>query len=144
MKIFGHPVHMMLIHFPTALLPMDLVCSVLHYYTGNPSFGHAAFYALAGGVLLGWAAVTTGLLDLAKVATTHPRSLKKALLHGGLNSFVLLFYTLFAYSQYKQYPLLPAASFLTLIVRAVLMGCLVAGNYLGGSLILKDKVATDN
>jgi len=120
------------------------VCSLLYFYTGNTSFGHAAFYAMAGAVLLGWAAIATGLMDLATVASAQPGALKKALLHGGINTFILLFYSLFAYAQYKQYPLLQAVSFLTLVVRAVLMGCLVIGNYLGGSLILKDKVVADN
>lgn len=53
MRIFGHPVHMMLIHFPAALLPMDLFCSIVGYFRGDHSFATAAYYAMAGGVALG-------------------------------------------------------------------------------------------
>ena len=64
MKIFGHPLHMMLIHFPTALLPMDFLLSFFAYYNKDSSFLTAAFYCLAGGVLAGGLAIITGLIDL--------------------------------------------------------------------------------
>lgn len=144
MKILGHPVHIMLIHFPSALFPMDFVCSVLYFYAGEPPFAYAAFYALAGGVLLGWLAAVFGLFDLVKVSSGHPAALKKALVHGGINFVVITVYTLFAYAVFKNYPQLPVVSPLLLLVKAGLLACLVVGNYLGGSLVLKDKVAVEN
>lgn len=140
MKILGHPIHIMLIHFPSALFPMELVCYSLYYYTGQASFGTAAFYALAMGVVMGWLAVLFGSIDLVKIPADKPAVLKKALLHGSINSTVLIVYTIFFYSLYKKYPVLPAASMGLLIGKACAVLVMIAGNYIGGSLILEDKL----
>lgn len=81
MKLFGHPVHLMLIHFPAALFPMELVCYFIFYKTGNSSFGNASFYATFGGVLLGWVAIVTGTIDLIIIKDDGAVQ-AKALIHG--------------------------------------------------------------
>lgn len=144
MKIFGHPLHMMLIHFPSALLPMDLLCSFLGYHTGNSSFTDAAFFALAGGVGFGTLAIITGVFDLAVIAERQPLSLKKALIHGGINSIVVIAYSILAFRGYNQFPDLVQDTLTILIVKGGLLAFMIVGNYLGGSLILKDKVGLIN
>ena len=144
MKIFGHPLHMMLVHFPTALLPMDLVCSLLALWTGNPSFVDAAFFALAGGALTGWLAVTAGLFDLVPVAEAKPSALRKALIHGGINTTAIIVYSILAYRQWQQFPQLEADGTGLLILKGGLLTFIMVGNYLGGSLILKDSGALEN
>jgi uncharacterized membrane protein len=141
MKIFGHPVHMMLIHFPSALLPMDFICSAIYFYTGNTSFASAAFFALAGGTALGWLAVMTGMLDLVFVIKDNANVLKKTLIHGGINTTVLLGYSLVAYKAYIHYPHMDSGTVSSLVVKGVLLTALVVGNFMGGSLILKEKIA---
>ena len=64
MKVLGHPLHMMLIHFPTALLPMDVLLSFFAYYNNDNSFLPAAFYCVVAGVLVGAAAIITGIIDV--------------------------------------------------------------------------------
>lgn len=140
MKVLGHPIHVMLIHFPSALFPMELVCYFLFYYTGQASFATAAFYAMAGGVALGWIAALFGALDLTKIPSHKPAVLKKALIHGSINCTVVIVYTVFFYSLYKKYPELPAASLPLVITKACIVGFMIAGNYIGGSLILEDKL----
>ncbi len=143
MKVLGHPLHIMLIHFPSALLPMEFVCYTLYYLNGDTTFGFSAFYAMTGAVVLGWAAVLFGALDLLKIPENKPAVLTKALLHGGINSSILIVYNIFAYSIFKNYPELPPAGELLLIAKALLVGLLVVGNYLGGSLVLKDKIGLE-
>ncbi|MGV3588439.1 MAG: DUF2231 domain-containing protein [Adhaeribacter sp.] len=144
MKILGHPIHLIMVHFPAALFPMDLVCSVLYFYTADTSFGDAAFFALAGGVLTGWLAVFFGTLDLAQIAADRPLVIKKAYLHGGINSVVIFFYTIIGFMQLDQYPHLPAATLLNLLLKLGLVGLLMIGNYWGASLLLKDKVGIEH
>ncbi len=144
MKILGHPIHLMLIHFPTALFPMDLVCSIINYYTGNTSFIDASFYAICGGVIFGWFAVAFGLFDLTGVISKSPNAIKSALIHGGLNIIVVIAYTVLAWLQYKRYPLLEADSLMTLSVKVLVNIFMLAGNYFGGRLILKYKVAVQD
>jgi len=144
MKIFGHPIHVILIHFPSALFPMDLVCSVLAWNHGPQSLADAAFYASAGGIVLGWLAAIAGAFDLIPVVKNKPTSVNKALIHGSLNTVVVLGFTVLVFISYKHYPHLGPDSTARLMVKAVLVSILLVGNFLGGSLILKDKVAVEN
>ena len=144
MRLLGHPVHVMLIHFPSALFPMELVCYGLLFFTGKTSFATASYYAMAGGVALGWLAAIAGAFDLGKIPPYKPGVVKKALIHGSINSSVLIAYTVFVYLVSKQYPNVPDASPGLLVVKAILVSVMIVGNWLGGELILKHKVALDN
>jgi len=144
MKIFGHPLHVMLIHFPSALLPMDFACSLIGYLTGNHSFTDAAFYALAGGVLMGWLAIIAGALDLAKLVQAESGVIKKVLIHAGVNIAVLIGFSLLAYKAWQLYPALPVDSIAKLVVKGFLIALMIVGNFIGGSLVLKDRVGASN
>jgi len=143
MKIAGHPVHIMLVHFPSAFFPMDLICSIIGHYTGIVSFTEASFYAMSGGVVLGWLAVFAGAADIAGLADDKRAIVKAALIHGGINLTVVIVYTFLAYVQYKRYPALSADSMGLLLVKAAVISCMIVGNFLGGRLILKYKVAVE-
>jgi uncharacterized membrane protein len=143
MKILGHPVHIILIHFPSALFPMDLLGSWLGRRLGDPAFTKAAFFAATAGVIIGWLAVVFGALDLLQVNREQPSSLKKGLLHGGINMMMLAGFTLLVYRSWKMYPALTADSTALLIIKGVLVAVLIIGNFIGGSLVLKDKIAVE-
>ena len=143
MKFLGHPIHIMLVHFPAALLPMDLVCYFLFFYTGNTSFAEASYYAMAGGAILGWLAVIFGAFDLLKIPQENPQIMKTALMHGGINIVIITAYSVLAFMAYKRYPNLPEATVVILIVKALLNLSMIAGNWFGGNLILKYKVGVE-
>ncbi len=134
---------MMLIHFPSALLPMDVVCYAIYYFTGNTSFVFASFYALAGAVVTGWLSILFGSLDIISIAPENRQAIKKALLHGGINITIIIIYTVMACSVYKRFPQLPVVSTTILVTKAFLVTCMVIGNYIGGSLILKHKIGIE-
>jgi uncharacterized membrane protein len=138
MKLLGHPLHIILIHFPSALFPMDLVCSMLAPYYGN-GLSLASFYAMLGGAALGTLAIVTGALDMIPISSRRPELVKKMLLHGGINSLVVIVYSLLAYLAYKKFPNIPPDSWPMIITKACLVLFMFGGNYIGGSLILKDK-----
>jgi uncharacterized membrane protein len=135
MKLFGHPLHPLFIHFPTALLPMDFVLSLLNYLKGDVSFAQAGFYCLIGGVLTGIAAVLTGLLALTDVPKGDKQALGSSLVHGFVNGFLMLVFGVIAYREWQHYPQLPAVTKTTLLVKGILIVALFIGNYLGGRLI---------
>ena len=141
MRILGHPVHMVLIHFPSALFPMDIACSLLAFYTGDLAFAHASYFAMAGGVALGTLAIITGAIDLIGVVENKPLAVKKALIHGGINTAVICGYSVLAYRAYRDFPDLVPDTVTFLIIKGLLLTLMIAGNFLGGSLILKDGVA---
>jgi len=144
MKILGHPIHMMLIHFPSALFPMSVLCSAAGFYTAKASFNDAAFYTLAAGVAAGWLAAITGFFDLIPVVEKKPESTKKALIHGGLNTLVLIGFSLYVYKANKSYPGLQVDTMVNLVIKSLLVSIMIVGNFLGGSLVLKDKINVEN
>jgi uncharacterized membrane protein len=139
MKLFGHPVHLMLIHFPAALFPMELVSYFIFYKTGNASFGTASFYAAFAGALLGWAAIITGATDLVMIKNNSALQ-AKALVHGTINSIVVITYSVIAFKLYKDYPATALPTVTLLIVKAVVNVLMIVGNYLGATLVLKYKM----
>lgn len=143
MKILGHPLHLMLIHFPSALFPMELVCYALFYYTNNISYAYASFYAMTGGAAIGWLAVITGSIDVLRISPEQPAVINKALLHGLINVTVVITYSILAYSVYKKLPDLPAASMPVLILKIIVVSFMIIGNFLGGSLVLRDRVGAE-
>lgn len=140
MKVFGHPIHVMLIHFAVGLLPMDLVLSYLSYQFHEPSFTTAAFYSLIGGVITGYVALLTGLLDLLTIPKENKIALGTGLLHGFINGTVILVYSVFAYKAWQAYPQLTAPTLAALLVKGLLVISLLIGNFLGGKLIYKHHV----
>ena len=140
MKIFDHPLHVMFIHFPIGLLPMELVLSFLAYKFQDPLFATAAFYCLMGGVATGYIAIITGLLDLIAIPKTNKIALGTGLLHGFINGTAVLIYSIFAYKAWKAYPQIHAPSLVLLLMKSLLVLCLLIGNFLGGKLIYKYHV----
>lgn len=144
MKLFGHPVHVMLIHFPSALFPMDVVCSFLGFYYGNSTFANASFFAMVGGVGLGALAILTGTMDLLNVIKEKPGAVSKVLMHGVINTCVVIIYSVLALIAFKHYPELKPDGLSQILFKVFLNIFMIAGNYMGGSLILKDKIGIEN
>jgi uncharacterized membrane protein len=143
MRFFGHPIHPMIIHFPTALLPADLVLSCLHYYKNEPVYGQAAFFCLAGGVSLGILAALSGVLDLLYIPKENKQALAAGLVHGFVNGIIILFFAVFAYREWSAYPSIAAPGTASLITKGILVLILFGGNYLGGKLIYQYRVGVD-
>src|SRR5687767_11829490 len=62
-KLFGHPVHPMLIVFPLGLLATSVVFDLLYLGTANTSFPTVSFYMIAAGVIGGLLAAVFGFID---------------------------------------------------------------------------------
>lgn len=131
----------MLVHFPSALFPFELICSFLAYYTADKMFAVTSFYAMSGGVIMGWFAATFGAMDVYNALREKPLAMKVLFIHGIINICVLFVYTVLAYSQFKIYPEIKTDSMSVLIVKASVIIMMMTGNYFGGSLILKYKIA---
>ena len=66
-KLFGHPIHPMLIPFPLGLFVTSFVFDVIYLITGNSEFSAAAFWMIAPGVIGGLAAIVFGAIDFSRV-----------------------------------------------------------------------------
>jgi uncharacterized membrane protein len=140
-RLFGHPIHPMLIVFPLGLLVMSLIFDVVQIATGNTEFSVAAFWSIAAGIVGGLVAAVFGLIDwLAIPGGTRAKSV--GLWHGAGNVVVVL---LFAASWWlrsgsPQYVPDPAAFVLSLV--AVVIGAVTG--WLGGELVDRLGVGVDS
>lgn len=144
MKLLGHPIHIMLIHFPSALIPIELLFSIIAFLYKDESFLFTAYYCLIAAVIFASLSIITGAFDLIALQKEKPSALNKALIHGGINSFVSISYIILAFISYKEFPKLSFDSEILIAIKTVLVAFLFAGNYFGGSLVLDDKIGVSD
>src|SRR5437867_12982020 len=80
-KLFGHPIHPMLIVFPLGFLATSLIFDIMYLGTGDGKWTNIAEYMIGAGVIGGLLAVLFGLVDwLAIPSGTRAKSI--GLWHG--------------------------------------------------------------
>src|SRR5688572_22903174 len=62
-KLFGHPVHPMLVVFPLGLLATAVIFDILYLIFGNRLLPTASYYMIAAGILGGLLAAIFGFVD---------------------------------------------------------------------------------
>ncbi|HVZ64062.1 MAG TPA: DUF2231 domain-containing protein [Lacunisphaera sp.] len=138
MRFRGHPVHLMLIHFPVGLWPAHAALHCFRALLPAGVAGVAGFWCLAAGTALGWLAAACGLADLLELSRTgDDRRLRDGLTHGLINGTVLAAATILLAFEYPHYPAIahgPGLLGAELLV-LVLLG---VGNFFGGEIIWRD------
>ena len=139
-KLFGHPIHQMLIAFPLGVLGMSLFFDLIAIATGRPALQQASFYMIAAGIIAGLLAAIFGLIDfLAIPAATRAKRI--GLLHGGGNVIVV---ALFALSWWLRRPAPSTPGTLPIIISAVAVGIALVTGWLGGELVDRLSVGVDD
>lgn len=87
-KLFGHPLHQMLIVFPLGLLATSVVFDLIHLFSEGETAATVAHALIAAGLVGGVLAAPWGLIDwLAIPRGTRARAI--GAMHGGGNVIVL-------------------------------------------------------
>ncbi|TMQ18589.1 MAG: DUF2231 domain-containing protein [Deltaproteobacteria bacterium] len=139
-KLFGHPIHQMLIVFPLGLLATSLVFDIVYQATGNGRWADIAYVMIAAGIIGGLVSAVFGLIDwLAIPAGTRAKRI--GALHGIGNVVVV---GLFAISWALRYhnPVVPGIAPFILSILGVLLA-LVTG-WLGGELVDRLAIGVDD
>lgn len=142
-KLFGHPIHQMLIVFPLGLLATGVAFDVIYLIWGDPTMATVSFYMIAAGIIGGFLAAPFGLIDwLAIPSGTRARSV--GLMHGLGNVVVLL---LFIGSWWLRYSSgssnhIPGTSALALSFAGAALSLVTA--WLGGELVNRLGVGVDD
>ena len=139
-KLFGHPIHPMLIVFPLGLLATAVIFDIVYLATGNTAFATVAFWDIAGGVIGGLAAAVFGLWDWLHIPG-GTRAKRIGLLHGIGNVVVVALFAvswLLRWSGPAHLPGTPA--FILGLVAAALA---TATGWLGGELVDRLGVGVD-
>jgi uncharacterized membrane protein len=138
-RLFGHPIHQMLIVFPLGLLATAVIFDVIHLVTGNTRWAEIAYWLIAAGLIGGLAAAPFGLADWLGIPG-GTRAKRIGLLHGGGNLVVVL---LFAGSWLlrRDNPMAPETLALTLSF--VGAGLALVTGWLGGELVDRLGIGVD-
>jgi len=138
-KLFGHPIHQMLIVFPLGLLAMAVVFDLLNIALGQAYWSEIAFWMIASGIVTGLLAAPFGFIDWLAIPS-NTRAKRIGAVHGGGNLLVVV---LFAASWYlrRPAPLAPGTTAFALSFVAGAMA-LVTG-WLGGELVDRLGVGVD-
>jgi uncharacterized membrane protein len=128
----------MVIHFPVALLPMDLLFGMSAIYFQNDMLYEAAYYCLMAGVLGGWLAVLTGLYDLFTriMKPAQPIPLQ-AFIHAGLQTIVVIGFSVVLSLEYHHPDFIGQVPLWLWMTKGFMMLLLLAGNYFGGELVFR-------
>ncbi|HWA87764.1 MAG TPA: DUF2231 domain-containing protein [Opitutus sp.] len=144
LRFLGHPVHVMLIHFPVALWPAHFALHVFAHILPAAVSAIGGFWLLAAGTILGWLAAGCGALDLFAIwSSPDDGSRRPATIHACVNGSVLAGFTILAALEYNHYPAIqPTAAFLA--VEAVLLLAMFVGNHFGGDVVWRDPPRGDS
>jgi uncharacterized membrane protein len=140
-KLFGHPIHQMLIVFPLGLLAtalfFDIIALIMHRHAGLFT---AAYYMIAAGVIGGLLSAVFGLIDfLAIPAGTRAR--RVGTLHGVGNVVVVV---LFAASWFLRRSSPANPETIATVLAGLGAALAMVTGWLGGELVDRLGVGVDD
>ena len=139
-KLFGHPIHPMLIVFPAGLFTSTVIMDILYLIFGNPVLATVAFYMMIIGVVGGLLAAVFGFIDWSGLPNDS-RAKNIGLWHG-LGNFVIV--VLFAASWFLRRDtvnFVPSALAMILSFGGILLALVTL--WIGGELVYRLGVGVD-
>ena len=137
MRLFGHPVHPMLVAFPIALLALTPVWDGLAWMGVMTDARTAGYFSALAGLSVGGLAALTGLVDLIKIPPSQPAATKVALAHASCALGALSLYGI-AFGFRGGRTAVPGAGILALEIAGAMV--LAATGWLGGHLVFHHGV----
>lgn len=140
-KLFGHPIHPMLVVFPLALFSTAVLFDVLYFITDEDGLAIFSFWAIAAGVVGGLAAAIFGLIDWLALPR-ETRAKRIGAMHGVGNVVIV---GLFAVSWLlrlgdAEY----APDILPFVLGLIGVGLALFTAWLGAEMVYRLRVAVDD
>ncbi len=139
-KVFGHPVHPMLIVFPIGLLATSLLFDILYFITRNTGFTTASFYMIAAGVIGGLLAAIFGFIDWLGLPGDS-RAKRIGGWHGLGNFTIVVLFIISWFLRRGGVNHIPSAAAFILAIIGIGMALFTA--WIGGELVYRLGVAVD-
>lgn len=138
-RLFGHPIHQMLIVFPLGLLGTSLLFDIAHLVSDNGQWALIAYWMIVAGVISGLVAAVFGFIDWLSIPS-GTRAKRIGMLHGGGNVVVVLLFIL-SWLMRRDDPLAPEG--LAVGLSALAVGLALVTGWLGGELVDRLGVGVD-
>ena len=139
-KLFGHPVHQMLIVLPLGSLTGVVIFDLIHVLTGGDQWAVVSYWLIPLGVLSGLLAAVFGFADWTKIPS-GTRAKRIGALHGTGNVVVV---TLFAASWLLRGNGTIEPGALALVLSFAGGGLSMITGWLGGELVDRLGVGVDD
>ena len=139
-SIQSHPIHPMLVGFPIALWVAGFLFDLLGTRSSNAGLWAAGFYSVIGGCVGAVLSAAAGVIDFLYTVPPESSAKNRGLLHGGLNSLVLL---LFIYVAYRLGSPSAAPDGATLLLMGAGVVILAVSGWLGGTLVYRNQIGVD-
>ena len=137
MRLFGHPVHPMLVAFPIALLALTPIWDGMAWAGVLADARTAGYFCALAGLIGGGLALVTGFVDLIKIPASETAAARVALIHASCALSALCLYGI-AFAFRGGRAAVPSVGVLALEVAGAL--ALVATGWLGGHLVFRHGV----
>lgn len=140
-KLFGHPIHPMLIVLPLGLFISAVIFDIVFAFTGDASLADASFFNISLGILGGLLAAVFGLMEwLAVPAGTRAKRI--GAWHGLGNLIVVLMFATSWFFRWQTVGFMPTPLALSFSFGAIVLGVVTA--WLGGELVFRLNVGVDH
>jgi uncharacterized membrane protein len=139
-KLFGHPIHQMLIAFPLGVLGSSIIFDIAYLATHNGRWADIAYWMILVGVISGLVAAVFGFIDYLAIPN-GTRAKRIGLMHGGGNVVVVV---LFIVSWFLRRPAPELPPMIAIILSFLAVGLAVITGWLGGELVDRLGVGVDD
>ena len=139
-KLFGHPVHPILVVYPLGLFSAAVIFDVLYLAAGNPVFPTVSFYMIAVGIIGGLLAAVFGFIDWLALPS-NSRAKNIGLWHGSGNFVIVVMFAVSWFLRNGVVDFVPNS--LALILSFAGVGLALITGWIGGELVYRLSVGVD-
>ena len=132
-RVFGHPLHTMLVVFPLGLLATSVIFDVVHLVSGRADMSMVAFWLIIAGLIGGAIAAPFGSIDWLSIPR-NTRAKRIGGLHGAGNAIVLVLFAVSAWLRGGPGEVPPTLAYVLSFGAA---GLATLTGWLGGELVTR-------
>jgi nitrite reductase/ring-hydroxylating ferredoxin subunit/uncharacterized membrane protein len=140
-QIKSHPIHPMLVVLPLGLFIGSWIFDLIGKATNNELLWAASFYCGIAGIVGGFCAAIPGVIDWISVVPPQSSAKKRGILHGGLNTLVLIAFIIIAVRRSSAIGE-PGEFELGLMTVCIIV--LGISGWLGGTLSYRNQIGVDH
>lgn len=141
MRLFGHPIHPMLIVLPLGLFIGAIVIDTIYLFTGGNNLPSVSYFNISLGILGGLLAAIFGFTDWLAIPS-NTRAKQIGAWHGIGNVVVVGMFAISWLFRRANVDFVPSQLALIFSYGAILLGVLTA--WLGGELVFRLNVGVDS